>query len=233
MAQSTPKDTIAPYLPWATFKGYLQQLKSTAIPTRIDGTMMKGMSGSGQSALKTALRFFALIGDQGVVTQRLRDLVGALGTEAWAETLEPIVFESYQAVVQGVDLDNGTLGELQGVFRERAGVSGSVLKKAIRFWLAAMRDVGTTVSPHFGPSGVASNDDKPKRASGARRRPRTPGGGAGQDTQNPPPRPPNTQEVRFPIRGKPDVQMWLPQDLDPREWAMVDGYMRLYLDQSE
>ena len=225
MAKKPDEAGTPPYLPWITFLNFLKQIKGSAIPTRVDSTILKGRSGSDQSGIKTALRFMGLIGPDDSVTQKFRNLIGAMDGDDWRETLGDIISESYLEITSSLDLDNGTLGELQQGFSSKGGVSGSVRDKAVRFYLSACREAGYTFSPHFGVP-PAANGDGTRKAAPRTRRPR-----AVLPKAEGPILPPSAdvKEVRFPLPGKPDVRIWLPPDLSAAEWTMLDTYLRAFI----
>jgi hypothetical protein len=224
MAKAPDAVGTPPYLPWVTFINFLRQIKGS-IPTRIDSTVLKGKSGSDQSGIKTALRFFRLIGADDTVTRKLHGLTTAMDSESWKNYLAEMIIEAYLEITKDVDLDNGTLGELQEAFSQRAGVTGSVRDKAIRFYLTGIREAGITVSSHFG--GSVGNGDKPARSAARRTRRSRNATSARDDGKMDPP--PDGREVNFPIPGKSDIRLWLPQDLTEGQWQMLDDYIRAYI----
>jgi hypothetical protein len=228
MAKSKSSEEVGtpPYLPWVTFIGFLRQLKTTSIPTRIDSTVLKGRSGSDQSGIKTALRYFGLISADDTVTQKLRDLVAAMDGEHWQQVLGDLVIASYLDLTESLDLDNGTLGELQDAFTLRGHVTGSVREKAIRFWLAAMREAGMSISTHFGSSAPTNGNG---RKSAPRVRKRGAGAARTDDALQQEAPPPDVKVVSFPIPGKPDIKLWLPTELSEAQWEMLDTYIRAFI----
>src|SRR5437879_3251836 len=154
-----------PYGSWKTVRAFLGKLKQTTIPPRIDNSVMVGMSGSGKSEMRTALRYLGLIDSADTVTKNLKELVSAYGTEAWSEALSSLIWPAYNAVIgQESDwLDNGTASLLREKFKNASGMDGAALDRAIRFFLAALDDAGVTYSPYFKVRGA--------RAASVRRAP--------------------------------------------------------------
>src|SRR5438045_564825 len=140
-----------PYGSWKTVRAFLGKLKTTAIPPRIDNSVMIGMSGSGKSEMRTALRFLGLIDSADTVTDKLRELVQAYGTDTWTDKLSDRIFAAYSDVI-GADaewLDNGTASLLREKFKAESGMEGAALDKATRFFLSALDDTGGSYSPYF------------------------------------------------------------------------------------
>jgi hypothetical protein len=220
-----PSKLTAPYGPWKTFKSYLGKLKSTKIPPVIDATVMTGLSGSAKSELRTALRFLNLTTDENRVTPQLRDLVSAYGTDKWQEVLGEQLATAYLNITENVELESGTLGQLSDAFKARGGVDGSVVFKAVRFYLAATEDAGETSSPHFKArrsSGRPAAKGKGKSRTNA-------GGGAEKPQRQFPERPANTNEFPFAIPGKASAMLYLPDNINVAEWEMIDSYIRAYI----
>ncbi|HEX3897401.1 MAG TPA: hypothetical protein VHW73_14475, partial [Rudaea sp.] len=85
--------------------------------------------------------------------------------DSWKENLEFVVMEGYSEVIGNVDLDAGTSANLDDAFRSRGSVDGQMLDKAVRFYLAALREIGITFSPHFGTRKVRKVARKAKTAT--------------------------------------------------------------------
>src|SRR5207245_1879298 len=155
-AASAQRDEVLtpPYVPWPTFVGFIERLSKTAIPTQVDSSVMTGMSGSAQSALRSGMRFLQLIEGNGIVTKRLRDLVAAYGGDHWKDTLGEMLANAYAMFLGDVDLENATMQQLAERFRVAGHVDGSVLRKAIRFYLSGLDETGGGYSPFLTNRGV-------------------------------------------------------------------------------
>jgi hypothetical protein len=150
MAKETIDSTTPAYLPFETFTGFLDRFETTPVPPRIDNSLLSSYSGTSRSQLMTALRFFNLITSNGVVQAGLKNLVEARNDpEIWKASVSDHILDAYLPIVRDLDLDKATSGQLEEAFRDRANISGSVLKKAIRFYLKALDEAGLTYSPHF------------------------------------------------------------------------------------
>jgi hypothetical protein len=138
-----------PYLPWSTVSTFIGRLSATALPPKIDKSLMPTMSGAVQGHLISALKFLGMLDGDGRVTERLRKLVKAHGnTDAWREELRDLLGTAYD-MGDRVDLDTGTSAQLRAAFRDVWGVDGEMVEKATRFYLAAMDAADLKYSPHF------------------------------------------------------------------------------------
>lgn len=173
---------IPPYVPWKTFRSFLEGLR-TAMPSRIDRSLMGTMSGAMQGQLITALRYLDLITENGTVTDKLRDLVKAEG-KARQDVFSEILGDAYSSVFPEdiVDVDNGTYKQLHEAFAA-TGAQGDTVRKCIAFWLAAEKEAGTVVSPHFMARGVRGSSLRRKRGEKIVRR-RAAIGDESDDDQN-------------------------------------------------
>lgn len=224
MANGKESDNrTVPYLPYSTFKNYLGRFTVDSVPPRIDRSVMAQMSGADQSAVRTALRFFGMVDPEqnDAVTERFRQMVSVQSTDHWGSTLSPVVEVAYRDIVKGLD-KTATPQQLEECFRDRAGVQGSVLDKAIRFYLSIAEEAGIELSPLF------KKRSAPTRRGGSRRRSaRDDSGNANQiDT----PRGKKTLVYSFPSG---DVQVVIPENMTKKEVAKLGTYISDYHDMME
>ena len=160
MAEPKNQQTTAPYASWSSFKTFLEQLADKGLPHRIDRTVMSKMSGATQSNMRVALEFLKLTDSDSAPTDALRVLVASHGKgEAWEEALRDVVVAAYEPVIADLSLETGTAEQLWQCFRERGNVRGSTLSRAVRFFLAALREAGVRRSRYF----VAPRRPRPSR----------------------------------------------------------------------
>jgi hypothetical protein len=185
MAQEQPETrSIPPYVPWKTFAKFIEGLR-TAMPSRIDRSLMGTMSGAIQAQLIASLRYLDLITENGTATDRLRQLVKSTDGEDFREKLGDVILSGYGPIfgdpeTGGVDMDNGTYKQLFDAFGN-TGAQGETIRKCIAFWLAAMKAGGMTTSPHFVARGVRGySASKKKRERGIAR----PAGGSNDASQD-------------------------------------------------
>jgi hypothetical protein len=222
------KPITPPYLPFKTFLGFLDTMKATAVPQRIDNSILGRFSGTLKTQLRGALRFYEMIDDAGVVTERMRILVAARGTPQWQNQYSDTILHAYNKIIGDLDLDTGTLQQLKECFRA-AGVEGSVLIKSVRFYLSALDDSGLTYSPHFKArmlsTGVRSTP-RAKPKSVAQSEGAAAEAGKGYDVREEAPK--GMQRFALPLKGRSDAVIVVPNDMKDSEWQMIDAYVRMY-----
>jgi hypothetical protein len=231
MAEKETKLT-PPYLPWATFDAFIARMKD-GIPSQIDTSVMRGMSGATQSQLRIALRFLGLVDEQWKGTDQLQMLAGAHSTADWSSAVRDLVRRSYRAIEAGLDLKTATMAQLETRFREIGGVQGETVSKAIRFYLQALAEAEDEVS-RFISAGVSKPSKRlAKRAdNGGKRRPQRsqqkPGGAGAENTQEATRDGMKIHRFYVPTREAP-VLVTAYEDITDAEWALVDTFMRSYI----
>src|SRR5438552_325922 len=117
-----------PYVAYTTFKNFLGSLKAGTIPSRIDRSLMIGLSGSSQSFLMNALRFFRLVDAADAPTDALESLVNSDGEErkkAWKGVFQ----KAYGPMLGDLDLARATSALLNEKLLAN-GVAGETARKA-------------------------------------------------------------------------------------------------------
>jgi hypothetical protein len=229
---TTVETRTPPYLPSKTLFGFFDALKETAVPHRIDNSIMSKYSGSTRTQIRTALRFFGLTDDSGIVTADFRDLVAARGTAKWRTEWEKLFFPAYNDIINDLDIDTGTLQQLKERFRA-SNVDGSVLIKSVRFYLAGLEETGATFSPHFKQRGLSTGVNvgkkKPKVKPTNGSNGATPSGtdataGGQADVV-----PKGSQRFALPLKGRESAAVLIvPTDMKQTEWEMLDFYIRSF-----
>lgn len=222
-----------PYLPYKTFTAFLDELKETAVPHQIDPSVMPRFSGTMRTQMRTALRFLGLIEDDGRVNPKMRALVEARNTEQWKEVFSETFLSAYGDILDGLDMKGGTLHQLKERFRA-TGVEGSVLIKAVRFFLSAIEETGTKFSPHFLARGLSVGvTSKPRQKSPPKsRRYEEPEEEAEEEDAGYDEKvvtPVNFQRFSLPMKGETsDALLILPQEMTKQQWDMLNNYIRMY-----
>ncbi|MCC7001385.1 MAG: DUF5343 domain-containing protein [Gemmatimonadaceae bacterium] len=232
MTSPETRAVTPPYLPYKTFTAFLDELKETAVPQQIDPSVMPRFSGTMRTQMRTALRFLGLIEDDGKVNAKMRALVEARGTERWKEMFSATFFDAYGEILANLDMKGGTLHQLKERFRA-TGVEGSVLIKAVRFFLSAIEETGTKFSPHFLVRGLSKGvASKPRQKSSAKSRrneePEEEGDEEGVAEEKVV-TPANFQRFSLPMKGETsEALMILPQEMTKSQWDMLNNYIRMY-----
>ena len=201
-----------PYIPFKTLLNFIDRMDSSTVPPVIDTSVLIQMSGSMRSQLMSALRSLRLIDANGHVQQTLKNLVSSYNTETFQKVLEDIISHSYSHVVGDVDLKAGTAKQLSKAFRENGNVDGQMLDKAIRFYLAALKEAGVTVSPHF----MFRKPRKPR----AKKPPKNDQQEENNDIENEIPTAGRIQ-WRLPIRDKGQAIISLPDNITSEDWRIL------------
>jgi hypothetical protein len=204
--------------------GFIKGLSAKGIPSRIDKSLLDNMSGSNQSALLAALKWFKLIDDVGGHGAQLEALVKA-GDDA-GPVLRELLPQAYKFMSDGsIDLSRATGAQLEEKFRAY-GVSGETIVKAMSFFIAACREAGVQISTHvklpkLQRSNGSSKAKKQTKAVAAELELEE-----GVDDQA------ELQDVeRFeiPIPGKASVKVMVPADLDADDWEMLQSMISVYI----
>lgn len=140
-----------PYLPFITFRSFMESLHVTALPSFIDKSLMRQLSGGVQSHMMIALRFLKLVdGPKDAVTDQMEKLYAAFGNpDAWIAELRAVLTSAYEPIIGTLDVAKLSDKQLDDAFRAGAGLEGVVLERATRFYVAAFKDAKVNVSPHL------------------------------------------------------------------------------------
>ena len=167
-----PDQKTPPYVGFATFNNFINSLRDTGIPKRIDASIMRNLSGSAQSSLLSALRYFNLIEENGTPKPSFEALITASEKERPTKIRECLT-ASYPFLASGnFDLGSATPQMLAEALRE-LGASGGTLDKAVAFFLAAAGAAQVNLSQHI-TKGRHSNGNRRRRrpAAGTQKRER-------------------------------------------------------------
>lgn len=146
MSQSSEGTAFAPpYLSFETFRSFIARLDPSALPPRIDRSMMVGMAGGTQTYLLQALRAFELLDEANRVQPTLLTLVGE--DEDFARGMAELL-ERFYPEQSELSRMQGTAAQLAETFQS-SGYTGSTLRKAVTFYLHAAKAAGIPMSTHF------------------------------------------------------------------------------------
>ncbi|WP_459047986.1 hypothetical protein [Stenotrophomonas sp. PSU_St99] len=217
------KTVKPPYITYRTWQWLIDELRShEVIPGVIDRSYLSKRSGSEQSALIAAMKWFSLIDDSGAPTQLLRDYIVASENEA-AVMFKKMVEQSYSAVTDGsFALGSATTNMLADKFREYE-ISGSTLTKSISFFLSAAKDAGIKVSPHAKAPPAPNNGGTKRKTKTPTPLPPTPSAVPDALGHGSKPRPPREGMVAIPIPifGGQDGVIYLPDQMTAKQWENV------------
>jgi len=137
---------------YGVFKTTIDTLAQSTVPTGpLDRRVLDYLSGADYGALMSGLRFLGLVDDSKKATKAYRELVQAAkdGGENFQTALSDIVFAAYLPITGNLDLDHGTISQLEKAFKDAGVAQGQMLTKTIRFYLKAITDCGVTISPYI------------------------------------------------------------------------------------
>jgi hypothetical protein len=219
----TTRKPLPPYISFKTLLSFMDKLRETAVPERIDGSVLKNYGGSTAAQLTSTLRFLGFIEANGNTTELLSGLVNAFKTDVWAEEIAQVMKEAYAPIIKDLKLETATPAMLNERFRD-FGADGEVLEKCVRFFESGMIEGGVKLSPHILNKPRAKSDKKPK----LKRTKLEEGDDDGNDDAFSPPAA-GTKRFSFPIPEKPDAMLMLPTDLTTEDWEMIDAMIRAYV----
>ena len=154
MAIEDTDKLLPPYVPYRTFSTFIEGLKVGG-PARVDRSVMKTLSGANQSWLMGALKYLKLIADDGIPTDRLRQLVSSEGADR-QKRLQDVARTAYAFLFRdGFHLQTATPRQLDEAFT-KAGPSGDTVRRCVTFFVELAKDAGLPLSPHIEKSSLAT-----------------------------------------------------------------------------
>lgn len=229
MTDSTAKTTPPAYVSFQAFVNFINKLRETSVPQRIDRSLMGSQSGSLISALMASLRSFELVDDGQRPTPLMRQLVTATDEDR-KEVFKQLFQQGYASILSDPEfhLETATTAQLTEKFRD-AGVSGSTIAKCIALFLNLAKAAGVTVSHHIKAPTVPRTNGKKASKGQAKREVEAEvdaGGAPDADAEGD-----NEDVERFeiPIPGKPSVRVIVPRDLDGDDWEMLQSMITVYI----
>ena len=135
----------APYVSWQMIVNQADRMKTEGIPARVDRSYLGNASGTTKAQFLAAAKALRLLDGDLKPTEVLKRFV--LEPDLRPEITRSLLQQHYApAIALGT---NATQQQLEEVFRETYGISGSTVRKAIAFYLAAAKYAKLDVSPHF------------------------------------------------------------------------------------
>lgn len=156
MKQNDSSKVRPPYIAWETLKTYLRTLKDSAVPNRIEASMMPpAMSGFSKAGVTSTLKFFSLTDSNGETTRNLKEIVNACDTEKWADTVQKILIPAYDDIIGELKIESAIRKELEEKFGD---TTNAMKSRFIRFLLPLMEDAGKQISPY-----LTQRQNKPRK----------------------------------------------------------------------
>lgn len=148
MSDSSEKNK-PPYVPFGTFKNFVEGFREDGLPHVIDRSLMQNFSGTVQSMLTSALRSMGFIAQEGAPTDRFKKYISG-GVLEQREALREGLGDCYHVVLSHeTPLNRMTQGQFDKALREEYGFTASTLDKAASFFLAACTEADIEVGNHL------------------------------------------------------------------------------------
>ena len=209
------KQVSPPYVPFKTFVRLINSFKDTTVPDRIDASVLDKFSWSDRASLLPALKFLQLIDKDDMSTPTLRNLADSYTTPQWKTKLKEIVLSRYDEIINGLNVESSaTRGQLEEKFKN---VGPKVMEKCIRFYIAAAKEAGITLSMLITKRQRARTEKKTEGKKQSLK----------DQSREEPPTPESLEFKEFilPIKDKKPVKIWIPNDLTKDEWGSVSKMM--------
>lgn len=220
MATETKKNESPPYIAFSTFLSFIKGLGKTGIPSRIDKSLLRNMSGGNQSALLATLKWFGLIDDIGEHGKKLETLVEA-GDDA-GRILRDLLPIAYKFMADGsIQLERATGSQVEEKFRAY-GLSGSTVVKAMAFFISACKEAQVPLSAHI-------KLPKVQRSNGLGKAKKVRHQAADDESDDDisdlkdedgiPDTMPGFVKISIPLHGMDDGAVFLPDNMTKSQWA--------------
>ena len=194
MAEAT-KNQSPPYATFPSFLNFLNKLRETQVPSRIDPSVFGNASGSVSYSVIAALKYLKLIGTDGVPSPEFVALVRA-DDDARKPLFQDVLGAGYPTLYRGeVDIRTTTAGQFDEHIRQVYDLKGSTVDKVATFFIAAAKYAGLEISPHL----AARKPIASSASSGKSKRQRR-GEPAGEQPPPPPPPTPQAQDKALEYR---------------------------------
>lgn len=170
-AAATDNGFTAPYTSFSTVIRLIERMaEQGGAPSRLDRSYLSNLPGGAQTVFIASCKTLGLIDDDMHPTQMLEALIDS-GPDGRKKLIGEIAQQYYPGPL-GLG-DRATQAQLEEEFR-KLGVSGSTMRKAVGFYLNALKFAEITYSPNFKLPKVASNGMRAKRKPQGQKEPVTP-----------------------------------------------------------
>jgi hypothetical protein len=168
-----PNDTrvnTAPYSNFSAFINFINKLKDTDVPSRIDPSVFGKASGSISYSIIATLKSLKLINADGIPNPTLSFFVKASETDR-KEKMKGILRDGYPTLWSSTfDLTKVTAGQFDEHLRSSYDVRGSTVDKAAAFFIAAANFAEEPISPHLKARKAVAASPSSKKSSKQRRK---------------------------------------------------------------
>jgi Family of unknown function (DUF5343) len=223
MVDKTEKSKLPAYMPFGTFINFINDLRKTSLPSKIDRSLMPNASGSLVSSLIGSLKFLALIADDGRPTQKMQKLVEA-SDEDRKPLFKDLLEDSYPflRMTSDFDLQKATTAEVADQFRAQE-ISGSTVSKGIAFLIALAKAADFKLSPHLKPLAPPRSGKKNGKANGKRDveavQSSGPSDANDSEDRGVPDGMPGFVKIPIPLHGMEDGAVFLPDNMTKAQWT--------------
>lgn len=165
MAEKTANHS-PPYATFASFVTFLNKLRETQVPSRIDPSVFGNASGSLSYSIIAALKSLKLISAEGVPTLAMIEFVKATDDDRKI-LMQDILKVGYPTLWNGsIDLASTTAGQFDEHIRQEYDVKGSTVDKVAAFFIAAAKFSDYSISTHLAarkPTASSASSSKSKK----------------------------------------------------------------------
>ena len=170
-----------PYATFSSFMTFINKLRDTQIPSRIDSSVFGNASGSLIYSILSTLKSLNLVDADGVPSDLFVNFVKANDEERPAK-MAAIMKAAYAPLFSAsFDLTSATAGQFDELIRSEYDAKGSTVDKVATFFIAAAKFAEVEISPHL----AARKATASSASSGKSKRQRK-----ANNSDNPPPPPP-------------------------------------------
>jgi hypothetical protein len=144
---------LPPYVSYKTFESFLDGLRASGVPNKIQrkSKIMASKSGSSQAALLSAIHYLRLIDEDEKSTPALEALAQSRGSKR-QEFLRQMVVNAYSSVFQStLNLERATTDELSELFEKEGVIGEDTLRKCVTFFCLAAKAGGIKLSSYIKP----------------------------------------------------------------------------------
>jgi hypothetical protein len=181
MAETT-KNHSPPYATFPSFITFINKLRDTQVPSRIDPSVFGNASGSLSYSIIAGLKSLKLISADGTPTAEFVAFVKA-DDDARKPLLQTIMKTGYPTLWRApINLATMTAGQFDEHIRSEYDVKGSTVDKVATFFIQAAKHADLAISPHLAARKATASSASSGKSKRQRRN--TPEGQS--DTPTPP-----------------------------------------------